>query len=404
MYLELRSLFLSAVSLLSLLFATLSHAEWIESTGSASLKNVTYADAREAARQDALRNAMLQAGVRMQSHQTLTSGVLTRDDLDISSQVVVKREHVRDEQQEADILTLTLAVDLQRVEECPDSDAGNYRKSLALLGFSLQVPTQASVGNLHDIEFGLTNALARELGKHDSMILLEQAYEAPFQDVRNAPTQVDQQRMLTHAMNFAKQLNVQFVVSGVIRDLGLVNPKAYSTSVWRRSIKFFAQANERRRFSVDLFVHDGLNGELVWQSNFATEGAWTADIEDRVGFGSQVFWNMPYGKAVADLLQDMAYSLDGQLRCQPFMTRIARVDGKTLHFGSGANSGLRPGDKLSIYRSFNYHDAFQRTGIELNNTKTVLTVSQVHPNFSSGTVNIDPGRINIQQDDVLIIW
>jgi len=81
---------------------------------------------------------------------------------------------------------------------------------LALLGFCLQVPTQASVGNLHDIEFGLTNALARELGKHESMILLEQAYEAPFQDVRNAPTQVDQQRMLTHAMNFAKQLNVQF--------------------------------------------------------------------------------------------------------------------------------------------------------------------------------------------------
>jgi hypothetical protein len=210
--------------------------------------------------------------------------------------------------------------------------------------------------------------------------------------------------MLTQAMSYAKQLNVQFVVSGVVRDLGLVNPKAYSTSVWRRSIKFFAQANERRRFSVDLFVHDGLSGELVWQSNFATEGAWSADIEEQIGFGSQVFWKMGYGQAIAALLDDMAYSLDQQLRCQPFMTRIARVDGKILHFGSGASSGLKPGDKLSIYRSYNYRDAFQRTGIELNNTKTVLTVSQVHPNFASGTVNIDPGRINIQQDDVLIIW
>lgn len=379
-------------------------AEWIEATGSASLENASYEEAREAARQDALKQAMSKFGVRFSSHQSLKNGVLVSDALNIDRQVSVRRERIREENSDEDTISIRYAVDLEHIQECPNSDAGSYKKSLALLGFNLQVPEQASIGGLHGIEHGLASTLADSLSEHESMVLFERGYDAPFADAYNAPTSLDGQRMLSQAMSYAKQLNVQFVVSGVVRDLGLVNPGAYSTSLWRRSIKFFAQANERRRFSVDLFIHDGLSGELVWQSNFATEGAWTASIEDQVGFGSQVFWQMGYGQAVAALLDDMAYSLDQQLRCQPFMTRIARVDGKILHFGSGASSGLKPGDKLSVYRSYNYHDAFQRTGIELNNTKTVLTVSQVHPNFASGTVNIDPGRINIQQDDVLIIW
>lgn len=391
--------------IVSALVASFSiQAEWIEATGTASMKNVSYAEAREAAREDALRQALLKFGVRLSSHQSMRNGVLVADELNADSLVSVRREKIREESIDEDTISIHYAADLERIPECPGSDAGKYKKSLALLGFNLQVPGQASVGDLNGIEHGLTSALAESLSGHETMVLFERGYDAPFADAYNAPTSLDGQRMLTQAMSYAKQLNVQFVVSGVVRDLGLVNPNAYSTSLWRRSIKFFAQANERRRFSVDLFIHDGLSGELVWQSNFATEGAWTASINEKVGFGSQEFWKMGYGQAVAALLDDMAHSLDQQLRCQPFMTRIARVDGKILHFGSGASSGLKPGDKLSVYRSYNYHDAFQRTGIELNNTKTVLTVSQVHPNFASGTVNIDPGRINIQQDDVLIIW
>lgn len=393
-----------SVVVLSYLFSSYVSAEWVEVTGTASMKNASYAEAREAARQDALRQAMLKFGVRLSSHQSMKNGVLVSDELSVDSQVSVRREKIQEETIEDDIISIRYAADLERIPECPGSDAGKYKKSLALLGFNLQVPGQASIGGLHGIEHGLVSALADSISKHETMVLFERGYDAPFADAYNAPTSLDGQRMLTQAMSYAKQLNVQFVISGVVRDLGLVNPKAYSTSFWRRSIKFFAQANERRRFSVDLFVHDGLSGELVWQSNFATEGAWSASIEEQVGFGSQVFWKMGYGQAVAALLDDMAYSLNQQLRCQPFMTRIARVDGKILHFGFGASSGLKPGDKLSVYRSYNYYDAFQRTGIELNNTKTVLTVSQVHPNFASGTVNIDPGRINIQQDDVLVIW
>jgi hypothetical protein len=86
------------------------------------------------------------------------------------------------------------------------------------------------------------------------------------------------------------------------------------------------------------------------------------------------------------------------------MTRVSRVDGKTLHFMSGANSGIRPGDRFSLYRAEYLQHATQDSSIELFNVKTALTVTQVHPDFGSGSIAVDPGRLNIQQDDVLIAW
>jgi len=387
----------------SLLFVPVCAAQWVAVSEMVSMKDLSYVEARELARQQALQKAIAEFK-SVHRHQSLTNGVLRVEDELTEDQVKIVGEVIEREQISGSTLLIDYRVNLEVNSECSVSDAGQYKKSLALLGFSLQVPAQASVGGLHDIEHGFTSALGNAMSTLDSMLLFEQAYDSPFIDAKNAPTTMGTQRLLSHAMSYAKQLNAQFVVSGVIRDMGLVNPKAYSTSLWRKGIKFFAQANEQRRFSVDLFVHDGLTGELVWQDNFATEGAWTADIDEKIAFGSQAFWKMPYGKEIAKMLDGMAFSLGEEVRCQPFMTRIARIDGKTLHFGSGAAAGIRPGDRLNVYRSFNFHDALQRRGLQLTNAKTVLTVSQVHPNFASGVVNVDPGRINVQQDDVLIIW
>ena len=383
--------------------SAVSYAQWFESTGEASLSDVSYVEAREAARQDALAKAM-RAFIERKEHNSLVNGRIEASSDSLASRIRVREERIKHEHVAGDYLSIQYAVDLDASSECLNSDAGRFKKSVAVLGFNLQVPDQASIGRLNGVEQGLSSALSSALSQVDSLSVLQQADVGAYRPMINAPTQVTEQRLLSHAMQEAKKLNVQFVVSGVVRDMGLVNPKAYETSVWRKSIKFFAQADERRRFSVDLFVHDGLTGELVWQENFATQGDWSPDLSDEIGFATQAFWKTSYGLNISNLLESMSFALDEQLRCQPFMTRIARVDGKTIHFSSGASVGLRPGDKLSVYRSFNFYDALQQKGLELTNTKAVLTVSQVHPNFASGKIGLDPGRLNIQQDDVLIVW
>ena len=220
----------------------------------------------------------------------------------------------------------------------------------------------------------------------------------------DAPTSYTEQQTLTKAAAFAKQTGAQFVVSGVIRDLGFEDEAALGTSYWARLKRLGQQSNTNRRFVVDVFVHDGFSGAIIWQKNYALSEEWTTDPGKKIGFGSAEFWQDDYGVAVGGMINEMAAMIDDQLRCQPFMTRISRVEGKTIHFLSGASSGVRPGDKLALYRTLNFYDADLLQGVELTNVKTTLTVSQVHPSFASGKVLVDPGRLNIQIDDLLVAW
>lgn len=287
---------------------------------------------------------------------------------------------------------------------CKETQASQYKKKTAVLGFSLQVPEQSNIGGLNNIERGLSSQLSQRLKERDELVVYEQSQVAIHADLRNAPSHYTEQLTLTQAANYAKQTGVQFVVSGVVRNLSLEASESLSTSYWAKLKRLAQRTNQARHFVVDLFIHDGVSGAIVWQKQFSAVGAWQADLADKIGFESPAFLNEEYGQEVAKLISSMAQGVAEQIHCQPFMTRISRVEGKTLHFSSGARSGIRPGDKLSLYRTANFYDSDRLAGIDLESVKTALTVSQVHPDFASGTVSVDPGRLNIQEDDLLIAW
>ena len=70
---------------------------------------------------------------------------------------------------------------------------------------------------------------------------------------------------------------------------------------------------------------------------------------------------------------------------------------------SGATAGLRPGDELDLYRSQRYFDSLDGTP-ELSDTGVTLTLDNVHPDFSNGRIPTEGGLINVQRDDLAIIW
>lgn len=379
-------------------------AEWVQVTGKASLSHGRYDLAREQAMEDALRQAIYQYGMDVDSHQKIENGRVKQDSLNISSRAQVKQSVVHSETEEDGYLLLTLNVNIAEQPLCESSKASHYKKKVAILGFSLQVPSQANVGGLANIERGVASRLSLDLKELDELVVYEQSQISMHGDLRNAPSHFTGQLTLTHAADYAKQAGVQFVVSGVIRDLSLEEPDSLSTSYWAKLKRLTNQANQQRRFVVDVFIHDGFSGAIVWQKQLSTRGKWSLDLTERVGFESPKFMNEAYGQQVAALIQSMAGSISEQIHCQPFMTRISRVEDKTLHFSSGASSGIRPGDVFSLYRTSNFYDADRLSGVDLVSVKTALTVTQVHPNFSSGTITVDPGRLNIQEDDLLIAW
>jgi len=392
------------LALLLILFSQLSFSDWVQVTGRAPFKKGLYEQAREHARKDALQQAVMQFGSQVKSEQRVVNGILKHDQISVSSQARVNKSIVVDEYIWKGVLHLSMNIDVEDVPACPTSQASAYKKKVVVLGFSVQSPEQARLGSIHDVNRGLSSVLNQALHEQGGLVVFQSSQHTLYDEVSNAPSSYTEQQTLTKAAAFAKQTGAQFVVSGVVRDLGVEDESVFENSYWARLKRFGSQANTNRRFSADIFVHDGFSGAIIWQRNFALSAKWTADPDKKVGFGSAEFWQDDYGIAVNELAHTMASMVDEQLRCQPFMTRISRVEGKTLHFSSGASSGVRPGDKLSLYRTFNYYDADMLKGAELTNVKTALTVSQVHPGFASGNISVDPGRLNIQIDDLLVAW
>lgn len=389
---------------LQFLLASEVVADWIQVTGSAPYMESNYTQSREMAREDAFKQAAMRFGSRVSSEQRMENGVITSDQVSISSDTRILRSRIQNEYIWKGQLKLVMDVELEEQPECPVTTGSEYLKTVAVLKFPLQLPEQSRLGELVDIDRGFASALSQRLHERGNVVVYENSHERLPGELINAPSRYTQQHTLTNAADFAKDIGVQFVVSGVIRDIGVADKEAFSTSYWSRLTRFTRHANQKRRFAVDLFIHDGFSGAIVWQRNFSIEAKWDAEPSEKIGFGSTEFWHGSYGQAVSGLIADMSGLIEDQLRCQPFMTRVSRVNGKTLHFSSGADTGIRPGDKFSLYRTSNFFDADQLKGVELTNVKTALTVSQVHPGFSSGTISVDPGRLNIQEDDLLIAW
>lgn len=392
----------ASVVLILVLFSQCVCADWVQVTGKASYQEGLYEQAREKAREDALQQAMMQIASHVKSEQRLVNGILKHDQISVSSQARVNKSLVLDEYIWKGVLHLSMKVDVDEVPTCSGSQASSYKKQVVVLGFAVQSPDQTRHGAIHNVNRALSSTLNQALHEGGGLVVFQSSQHALYEDLVNAPSRYTEQQTLTKAAAFAKQTGAQFVVSGVVRDLGFEDEAALATSYWARLTRF--QANTNRRFSVDVFVHDGFSGAIIWQKNFALSAKWTVDLNKKIGFGSAEFWQNDYGLAVEGLVNEMAVMIDDQLRCQPFMTRISRVEDKTIHFLSGASSGVRPGDKLSLYRTYNFYDADLLKGVELRNVKTALTVLQVHPGFSSGIISVDPGRLNIQIDDLLVAW
>jgi hypothetical protein len=393
-------------TIIILSFSPYSHAEWVQATGKASVVNGQYDLARKQAREDALRQAAIQIGAVIEGHQEVSNGRLTRDEVSVTTLAKANKVVVIDETVDDGLLSLVIKADMVRIDrqQCSSDKANGYKKEIVLLGFSMQEPMEASIGALYDVDRALPGYLTTQLNRLNGLVVNESSQYKLYDELANAPTTETSQRTLTKAVHYARQMGVQFVVSGIVRDMSVVDPDAFGSSFLASTSRFLSTADRNRHFSLEVFIHDGFSGSIIFQKNYQLTAMWNADANDQTGFASPGFWKTEYGDSVGGLLNGVARDVNNTLRCQPFMTRITRAEGKTLHFASGASAGVRPGDELAVYRTYQFYNADLLAGTELTNAKAMLTVSQVHPSFGTGSIAVDAGRLNIQPDDLLIAW
>lgn len=391
------------VAVVALLVSAATQAVVLEGTGQAVIQGNDVDAARETARRSALRDVALQYEARIASEETMENGVVTHSRLTVASQAQARQVQIINEVRRGNVLRLTLRADMSTSRSCDAGGAVHLKKRVAVTAFPVQRPDQARFGQLDDAGEALPQALQARLRAQDRLQVLNATTLQLFGDLPNAPTHQQFGNQLSNVVALAHELGAQFVVAGVIRDMGLSDPSAWGSSVLASLQRGIGAVDQSRRFVADLMVYDGFSGSPVFQKRFETRGEWNAGFGDVSGFASAGFEHTGYGQAVMGLLDDMASSVNQALACQPFITRITRVDDQKVTLDAGATVGLRPGDKLNLYRSFRYFDS-PGTTPELQDSKTTVQLDSVHPDFSAGVIDAPGGQLNIQRDDIAIAW
>lgn len=387
----------------ALMAAANVHAVVLEGVGHATIHNDDVDGARLEARKAALRDVSLQYEARISSRDTVENGVITESRLQVASSSRARSAKVVDEYRRGNLLRVTVRADMSEISHCQAGDATGLKKRVAVTGFPLVYPDQARMGRIDDAGEILPHLLQADLRNTGNLQVFGATTQRLFSDLPNAPTQQKFNNRLTNVIQVARELGVQFVVTGVIRDVGVSDPDAWGSSIIDRMQRGIGVANKNRRFVADLMIYDGFSGSPIYQQRFATEARWDAGPGSSDGFGSAGFQETGYGQAVSRLMKDMTAAVSDALACQPFITRVTRVDGSKVTLDSGATAGLRPGDELKLYRSTSFFDSPGATP-ELQDSRTTVRLNNVHPDFSNGSIPVSGGQINVQRDDVAIVW
>ena len=375
-------------------------AEMVEVVGQAALDGAP-SEARERALKDALHQASLQGNSRVSATQLMQHGELVRDDVQVATTAVVHDVRITGEDVVDGMYQVALRAEVTPQSMCPVPEK-NYRKAIAVTGFGLASPQQATLGHLENAEQALPRWLAGSLNQSGQLHVLDATDISLYLDPRRAPSAETAQQRLTTSVALATQLGAQYVVSGVIRDLDVHKERQREGRSLLGSV--FSRSHHPRDFVMDVFIHDGLSGAMLYQHTYRTSGLWDDDPRDHTGFATPDFWATAYGSKVSDLLETVTDDVNEALRCQPFMARIVRARGNRLHIEATASAGIRPGDTFKVYRTGTLYNLDLEPRTELTDMAAEAVVRQVQPQFIIADLSYPAETLSIQRDDMVIAW
>ncbi|MCH8552586.1 MAG: flagellar assembly protein FlgT [Natronospirillum sp.] len=378
---------------------------FIEATGRAE---VVYGDehsARVRAMRDAVQNASMQVSAQVRSSQTVESGSVVVDHLRVHSAARVTQVEVLSEGRSGNFFEVNIQARVAEDHMCANHVVNDFAKSVAVTGFALEDATQTTVGHLGDVDRQLASYLVNAMNGETGLRALNANHMMLYPSVSAAPTRQTTRNTLSWAVDAARDMGVQFVVSGVVRDLGMEEVRREISDEDGLVARLSQPRNTlQRQMMLDVYVHDGYSGALVFQSRYSTSGEWNYRSNEKVGFATSRFFASEYGQNVRDLLRHVVDDVQEAVQCQPFMANIAQVDGDRIYIQMGAESGLRPGDDLSVYRTSTFFDRRNDAYNELTDTQLVARVTQVQPNFAIAELPVTAERLNLQPDDLVIAW
>ncbi|NOX75446.1 MAG: hypothetical protein GXP17_02270 [Gammaproteobacteria bacterium] len=389
-----------------MVLAMAAQAQTVEAEGSAPIDGPVGV-AKRLALQDAIRQALIQSSATVSTTTVMSLRGVVSDNVRFTARGRVTGVVVLDEWSDegnyyvriraqvpggGGVASASLTPGLlspSRAEAISTFSGLEYRRKLAVTQFHVLDRTQIS--DLPDIEISLARELKRRLDNTGKVRTVDASqYLVPLagQDLMSQrrilgalPPATDAGQVATE---FAESLGVQFIVTGVIRDMG--------TTKHLLGMRI-------RHLELDLTVHDGITGEEVARhrinESVETIGVFDAPITTPVL--NDKFYASPLGQKVDRVLNKLVSMLVNDLDTQPFAARVLRTEGNKVFFDAGGTANVKVGDVLSTYRlasAFLNDLSGQRSLGTPERASATLIVTQVQRLFSVGELDSETARLS----------
>ncbi|TAK63590.1 flagellar assembly protein T N-terminal domain-containing protein [Methylobacter sp.] len=400
----------------------------ITAEGQAAINNDMPLLARKQALQDAIRQASMQSSVNIHSRTLVDQNDVSLDTFALSTAASVNNTTVVKEWPANNIYHVIAMVELSADNSCTT----HYRKRIIATGFPLAKQEQVTGYETQDLSSGIPRELNNLLIESGDFIgsnatninLYPRADLAPALQDQSAyrssnfgagasgtgivELQSNTAYRPSKVMQLAVSNGVQFVLSGVIRDLEVesteymrgAGPLAYVRSLAREVVA-------KRGIGIDVFVHDGFSGALIYQQRYVDTVDGDVWIPASYTVGSERFNSTSTGEKIAQIIDRASVDIRHSLSCYPFATRIIDIKNDKVVIDAGTQERINVGDQLAVYTTsgndLNLDGGTSFIGRDRQPTG-VLTIRSVTPRYSTGKLEIPARELGVKVGDWVKSW
>ncbi len=402
------------------LLPPLAVAKTVVAQGQAVIEDDNIIAARARAYEEALRQAALTTGVQVYSRTAMDTAGNINDSLQLRTTQYIDSSEIIRESIIGNIITVTVEAQIGSDNEACDFPAANYRKKIAATRFSVLHPEHIGITDFYGFETGIGAYILQLLKQSDNFVTRNASHLTLYNDPTQAPY-IAQQTIAENTLltEIAENTGVQYVISGVIRDLsvelesdrlgvpaqGMPDLSEYFPSI--KSFLGYQRRARKRHLSIEFYLHDTLTGELLSQNHYAqTIEDYYAIPDQAIPFGSQHFFQTRFGQLFDEIIRKETAHIQKVLNCRPFTMRVIdEKDGK-LYLDAGTSNRVRAGDILTIYIPDKPGEIFGVKGKsdQFGMPKTTIRIEKVYPAYAVGV----PENGYISQQDItngyLLAW
>ena len=375
-----------------LTFSPFTHAQWYESTGHAVIQNSDIPGAKAAAIKDAITQALVFSGARVSSVQTLVDGVLTQDQLKISSQGEIQKIELVSENRSSDEFAITLRLDIfAQTEQCPQS---NFNKFIAVTQSQLTNREQARMGQIFDINKAVSKNIYTSLQK-SKMSAIPVAY---FNKAIKVDTYFNQQHDYSNSQleEISSRSNAQYVLLSQITSLSTSDKLNSDYAFWQ-------DESYQRYYQIEFSLFNGTTYEPLWQNSYQSQAIWPFEKTAIIDVNSNRFWQSPFGQSISDINQTLSYDLQAAMACLPTQGKIMHMENNKLVINLGKAHGLEKGQLLSIAHHNYLTDAQGNTMPHTITTLNRIRIEQLYQHSAIAVSINDQPLPGVQINDIVEI-